>query len=86
MSLVGPRPERTGYVDAFEDHIYRYGDRHRVKSGLTGWARVRGLRGETSLQERVEWDNYYVENWSPLLDLKIVLLTLPAILSGSREG
>lgn len=86
MSLVGPRPERAGYVDAFEDHIYRYGDRHRVKSGLTGWAQVQGLRGETSLEERVEWDNFYVENWSPLLDLKIVLLTLPAVLSGSREG
>lgn len=85
MSLVGPRPEQTRYVDAFEDHIYRYGDRHRVKSGLTGWAQVQGLRGETSLQERVEWDNFYVENWSPLLDLKIMLLTLPAVLSGSRE-
>jgi exopolysaccharide biosynthesis polyprenyl glycosylphosphotransferase len=86
MSLVGPRPERTDYVRAFESTIYRYGDRHRVKSGLTGWAQVHGLRGETSLQERVEWDNYYVENWSPMLDLKILLLTLPAILAGGYEG
>ena len=75
-----------GTSHAFEAHIYRYGDRHRVKSGLTGWAQVQGLRGETSLQERVEWDNYYVENWSPLADLKIVLLTLPAILAGGREA
>jgi exopolysaccharide biosynthesis polyprenyl glycosylphosphotransferase len=82
MSLVGPRPERVGYVRAFEQHVYRYGDRHRVKSGLTGWAQVNGLRGETSLQDRIEWDNYYVENWSPLLDLKILVLTLPAVFGG----
>ena len=83
MSLVGPRPERTGYVRDFERHVHRYGDRHRVKSGLTGWAQVHGLRGETSLSERVEWDNYYVENWSPMLDLKILLLTLPAVVKGA---
>ena len=82
MSFIGPRPERTGYVRAFEQHVYRYGDRHRVKSGLTGWAQVHGLRGETSLRDRVEWDNYYVENWSPWLDMKILLLTLPAVLEG----
>jgi lipopolysaccharide/colanic/teichoic acid biosynthesis glycosyltransferase len=81
MSLVGPRPERIGYVRAFERHVYRYGDRHRVKSGLTGWAQVNGLRGETSLSDRVEWDNYYVENWSPWLDVKILLLTIPTVLS-----
>ena len=51
---------------AFEQHVYRYGDRHRVKSGLTGWAQVQGLRGQTSLSDRVEWDNYYIENWSLL--------------------
>jgi len=79
MSLVGPRPERTGYVRAFEGRVYRYGDRHRVKSGLTGWAQVQGLRGETSLDDRTEWDNFYVENWSPWLDLKILLLTLPVV-------
>ncbi|MCW2951295.1 MAG: sugar transferase [Conexibacter sp.] len=87
MSLVGPRPERTGYVAAFEQHIYRYGDRHRVKSGLTGWAQVQGLRGETSLSDRVEWDNYYIENWSLWLDLKILLMTLPALLGdGGATG
>ena len=80
MSLVGPRPERTSYVRNFEEHVYRYGDRHRVKSGLTGWAQVQGLRGQTSLSDRVEWDNYYIENWGLLLDLKIVLMTIPALL------
>jgi exopolysaccharide biosynthesis polyprenyl glycosylphosphotransferase len=82
MSFIGPRPERTGYVRAFEGYVYRYGDRHRVKSGVTGWAQVHGLRGETSLADRVEWDNYYVENWTPFLDMKILMLTLPAVLAG----
>jgi exopolysaccharide biosynthesis polyprenyl glycosylphosphotransferase len=72
MSLVGPRPERVSYVRHFEKQIYRYGDRHRVKAGITGWAQVHGLRGETSLADRVEWDNYYIENFSLWLDLKIV--------------
>lgn len=80
MSLVGPRPERTRFVRAFEERVYRYGDRHRVKSGLTGWAQVQGLRGQTSLADRVEWDNYYIENWSLWFDFKIVLATLPALL------
>ncbi|HZV74152.1 MAG TPA: exopolysaccharide biosynthesis polyprenyl glycosylphosphotransferase [Conexibacter sp.] len=80
MTLVGPRPERTSYVRSFEQHVYRYGDRHRVKSGLTGWAQVQGLRGQTSLDDRVEWDNYYIENWSLMLDMKIVLMTVPALL------
>ena len=83
MSFVGPRPERTDYVPDFERHIHRYNDRHRVKSGITGWAQVQGLRGETSLSDRVEWDNYYIENWSWRLDAKIMLLTLPAVV-GSR--
>jgi exopolysaccharide biosynthesis polyprenyl glycosylphosphotransferase len=80
MAIVGPRPERTSFVRAFEQHVYRYGDRHRVKSGLTGWAQVQGLRGQTPLADRVEWDNYYIENWSLWLDLKIVLMTVPALL------
>jgi len=79
MALVGPRPERTSFVRSFEEHVYRYGDRHRVKSGLTGWAQVQGLRGQTSLTDRVEWDNYYIENWSLWLDLKIMLMTVPAL-------
>ena len=85
MALVGPRPERTQYVEQFEDVVYRYGDRHRVKSGMTGWAQVHGLRGETSLADRIEWDNFYIENWSVWLDLKILALTVPALL-GRREG
>ena len=80
MAIVGPRPERTSFVRSFEEHVYRYGDRHRVKSGLTGWAQVQGLRGQTSLHDRVEWDNYYIENWSLWLDLKIILMTVPALL------
>jgi len=81
MSLVGPRPERTAYVRAFQEHVYRYGDRHRVKSGLTGWAQVHGLRGDSSLADRVEWDNYYIENWSLVLDCQILFLTVPAMLA-----
>ena len=81
MALVGPRPERHAYVTTFQDSVYRYSERHRVKPGLTGWAQVNGLRGKTSLADRVEWDNYYIENWSPLLDLKILLLTFPALVN-----
>jgi len=79
MSIVGPRPERSHYVELFERNVYRYGDRHRVKSGITGWAQVHGLRGKTSLSDRVEWDNYYIENWSLWLDIKIVLMTFWAV-------
>jgi exopolysaccharide biosynthesis polyprenyl glycosylphosphotransferase len=76
MSLVGPRPERPEFVELFEARVYRYGERLRVKSGITGWAQVHGLRGNTSLSDRVEWDNYYIENWSLWLDLKILLTTV----------
>jgi exopolysaccharide biosynthesis polyprenyl glycosylphosphotransferase len=79
MSLIGPRPERVSYVKQFEPVVYRYGDRHRVKSGITGWAQVNGLRGQTSLDERIESDNYYIAHWSLGLDVKIVLLTLLAL-------
>jgi lipopolysaccharide/colanic/teichoic acid biosynthesis glycosyltransferase len=86
MSFVGPRPERPELVEVFEQDVYRYDDRLRVKSGITGWAQVHGLgRGPdrfnlTSLSDRVEWDNYYIENWSPWLDVKIMLLTAGAVL------
>lgn len=83
MSLVGPRPERASLVPAFNRNVYRYADRHRMKGGMTGWAQVNDLRGETSLVDRVEWDNRYIQHWSPWLDLKIVLLTVPAMLRGS---
>jgi exopolysaccharide biosynthesis polyprenyl glycosylphosphotransferase len=79
MSLVGPRPERPEFVELFRNDIIRYGDRHRVKSGITGWAQVHGLRGQTSLAERVEWDNYYIAHWSLGLDLKILALTMVAL-------
>ncbi len=76
MSLVGPRPERPEYAVAFARDIRRYDDRLRVRSGLTGWAQVHGLRGQTSIEDRVEWDNYYIEHWSLTLDLRILLMTL----------
>ena len=79
MSLVGPRPERPEFVDVFVDHVYRYDERHRVKSGITGWAQINGFRGKTSLADRVEWDNWYIENWSPWLDVKILLATVNAV-------
>jgi lipopolysaccharide/colanic/teichoic acid biosynthesis glycosyltransferase len=79
MSLVGPRPERPELVELFEQRIHRYDDRHRVKAGITGWAQVNGLRGNTSLADRVEWDNYYIENWSLWLDFKILLMTCTAV-------
>jgi exopolysaccharide biosynthesis polyprenyl glycosylphosphotransferase len=79
MSLIGPRPERPEFVGLFEESVYRYGDRLRVKSGITGWAQVNGLRGKTSLSDRVEWDNYYIENWSLWLDVKVLLMTVLAV-------
>jgi exopolysaccharide biosynthesis polyprenyl glycosylphosphotransferase len=85
MSLVGPRPERPTYARLFDEEVYRYADRHRVKSGITGWSQVHGLRGSTSINDRVEWDNYYIENRSFWLDLKIMALTIPALLRGAGE-
>jgi exopolysaccharide biosynthesis polyprenyl glycosylphosphotransferase len=79
MSIIGPRPERPEFVELFGQDIARYGDRHRVKSGITGWAQVHGLRGQTSLAERVAWDNYYIAHWSLGLDVKILVLTLVAV-------
>src|SRR5467141_3487604 len=76
MSLVGPRPERPVFIDQFRRRIPRYQLRHMVKSGMTGWAQIHGLRGNTSIQKRVEYDLYYIEHWSLLLDLKILARTL----------
>jgi exopolysaccharide biosynthesis polyprenyl glycosylphosphotransferase len=84
MSLVGPRPERPEFVELFQCDIKRYDDRHRVKSGITGWAQVHGLRGQTSLADRVEWDNYYIEHWSLGLDVKILALTVVAVLRAAE--
>jgi lipopolysaccharide/colanic/teichoic acid biosynthesis glycosyltransferase len=83
MSLVGPRPERPEFAEAFRQELEHYHERHRVRSGITGWAQVNGSRGQTPLADRVELDNFYIEHWSPALDAKILLMTLPALLRGS---
>jgi exopolysaccharide biosynthesis polyprenyl glycosylphosphotransferase len=80
MTLVGPRPERPEFAARFERNVHRYSERGRVKSGITGWAQVYGLRGQTSLSDRVEWDNYYIENWSFWLDVKILIQTVWTVL------
>jgi lipopolysaccharide/colanic/teichoic acid biosynthesis glycosyltransferase len=84
MSLIGPRPECLESVELLRQGVPRYHDRHKVKPGITGWAQVNGLRGRTSLAQRVEWDNYYIANWSLGLDLKIVALTLVALFRSAR--
>jgi Undecaprenyl-phosphate glucose phosphotransferase len=76
MSIVGPRPERPLFVAQFKDKIPSYMLRHKVKAGITGWAQVNGWRGNTSIEKRIEYDLYYIENWSVRLDLKIMWLTL----------
>jgi exopolysaccharide biosynthesis polyprenyl glycosylphosphotransferase len=76
MSLVGPRPERPQFVQEFKARVSRYSDRHLVRPGLTGWAQVNDLRGQTSVEERLIYDLYYIENWSLGFDLKIILVTL----------
>jgi lipopolysaccharide/colanic/teichoic acid biosynthesis glycosyltransferase len=81
MSLVGPRPERPVFVQEFRSSIPRYFERHKVRSGITGWAQVNGLRGDTPLPERTRYDIYYLENWSLALDVKILAMTLRSVLS-----
>ena len=76
MSLVGPRPERPCFVEDLKREIPRYALRHKMKAGMTGWAQVNGMRGNTCLQKRVELDLYYIENWSVALDLKILVRTI----------
>jgi len=80
MSLVGPRPERPVYVQEFRERIPRYMERHREKAGMTGWAQVNGLRGDTSIAERTAYDLWYVENWSLWLDIKIIIRTVLMII------
>lgn len=84
MSLVGPRPERPELVDEFADHVRRYDERHRVRSGITGWSQVNGLGPGTSLADRAEYDNWYIQNWSLWLDFKILLMTIPTVLTRSE--
>ncbi len=76
MSIVGPRPERTQFVNEFKHDIDGYMQKHMVKAGITGWAQVNGWRGDTDLLKRIEHDLYYISNWSIFLDLKIILMTL----------
>jgi putative colanic acid biosynthesis UDP-glucose lipid carrier transferase len=76
MSIVGPRPERPVFVDKFKDEIPDYMKKHLVKAGITGWAQINGWRGDTDLAKRIEYDLYYIENWSLWFDLKIIFLTL----------
>ena len=80
MSLVGPRPERQHFVSQFSELIPRYTWRHRVPAGLTGWAQVHGLRGDTSIEQRASFDNYYIENWSLWFDVKIMLRTVTQVI------
>ena len=75
MSLVGPRPERPPFVEKFARKYPRYDERHRIRPGMTGWAQVHGLRGNTSMRERTRYDLYYLENWSLWLDVKILVRT-----------
>lgn len=76
MSIVGPRPERTVFVRQFQHEIPGYMQKHLVKAGITGWAQINGWRGDTSLEKRIEFDLWYIENWSVWLDLKIIFLTI----------
>lgn len=86
MSVVGPRPEQPHYVERFSQSIPRYVRRHKQKAGITGWAQVNGLRGDTSIEERTRYDLYYVENWSLLFDLKIIIKTTFDTLLGRNRG
>ncbi len=76
MSLVGPRPELPHFVARFREEIPLYMVKHQVRPGITGWAQVNGLRGDTSISERIRYDIFYIENWSPFFDIKILFLTL----------
>lgn len=76
MSIVGPRPERPVFIEEFRRHVPRYMLRHKVPAGITGWAQVNGWRGDTSIAKRIEFDLYYIENWSLILDIKILFLTI----------
>jgi exopolysaccharide biosynthesis polyprenyl glycosylphosphotransferase len=84
MSLVGPRPERPHFVKDFQSYIPKYAERHRVLSGVTGWAQVNGLRGQSPIEERTKYDIYYIENWSLWFDLKIIILTFLEIIRGEN--
>ncbi len=85
MSAIGPRPERPEFAARFSREVPGYDERHRVKPGITGWAQVNGLRGQTSIADRVEWDNHYIENWSIWLELRTLALTIAAVMIFNEE-
>ena len=76
MSLVGPRPEQPQFVQKFRDELPRYMVKHQVRPGMTGWAQINGYRGNTSIEKRIEYDLYYIENWTMVFDMKILILTI----------
>lgn len=76
MSVVGPRPERPQFVEQFKEEIPRYMVKHQVRPGLTGWAQINGYRGDTSIKKRIEYDIFYIENWTMSFDIKIMFLTI----------
>ena len=84
MSLVGPRPEVPHFVEQFKEEIPRYMVKHQVRPGITGWAQVNGLRGDTSIRDRIEHDVYYIENWNILFDIKILLLTIGKVVNKEK--
>lgn len=81
MSLIGPRPERPYFVNKFRESVPKYMIKHHVRPGMTGWAQINGYRGNTSIVKRIEYDIYYVENWSVFLDIKIFIKTIPTLLN-----
>ncbi|MFH1862779.1 MAG: sugar transferase, partial [bacterium] len=83
-SIVGPRPERPHFIKQFRQQVPHYLERHRVRSGMTGWAQVNGLRGNTSIELRTVYDLFYVENWSLAFDLRIMLMTVYEVLFGKH--
>ena len=81
MSLIGPRPERPYFVNKFRESVPKYMIKHHVKPGMTGWAQINGYRGNTSIVKRIEYDIFYVENWSVWLDIKIFIKTIPTLIT-----
>ena len=86
MSIVGPRPERPEFVERFRHEIPGYMQKHLVKAGITGWAQVNDLRGNTDLRKRIEYDLFYIENWSLWFDLRIIALTLVHVFTTRHAG
>ena len=82
---MGPRPERPHFVERFSGEYRGYAARHRVPVGLTGWAAINGLRGDTGIADRVMFDNFYIENWSPWMDIRSILLTLLVVIKGTGK-